>query len=126
MDFYKVSLYTQSRHKAGTGYQTMMNEALRQYLSNAEQPITETILRNVLREEIPEYLTRAAPRRSTEKVMKSTAKARRTAKRDLFAELSEGASALAEERVGKRTLRTHSVESKPAPQVTGSRRPRSR
>jgi uncharacterized protein (DUF4415 family) len=48
--------------KAGTGYQTMMNEALRQYLSDAEQPITETILRNVLREEIPEYLTRAGPR----------------------------------------------------------------
>ena len=41
--------------KAGTGYQTMMNEALRQYLSEAEQPITETILRNVLREEMPEY-----------------------------------------------------------------------
>jgi hypothetical protein len=48
--------------KASTGYQTMMNEALRQYLSEAEQPITETILRNVLREEIPEYLTRAGPR----------------------------------------------------------------
>jgi hypothetical protein len=48
--------------KAGTGYQTMMNEALRQYLSEAEQPITETILRNVLRQEIPEYLSGAAPR----------------------------------------------------------------
>ncbi len=42
--------------KAGTGYQTMMNEALRQHLSQAEQPLTETILRHVLREEIPEYL----------------------------------------------------------------------
>ena len=42
--------------KAGTGYQTMMNEALRQYLSNAEPPVTETILRHVLRQEIPEYL----------------------------------------------------------------------
>jgi hypothetical protein len=48
--------------KAGTGYQTMMNEALRQYLSQAEQPVTETILRNVLRQEIPEYF-RATPRR---------------------------------------------------------------
>ena len=45
--------------KAGTGYQTMMNEALRQYLSEAEQPVTETILRNVLRQEIPEYFSRA-------------------------------------------------------------------
>ena len=42
--------------KAGTGYQTMMNEALRQYLSDAEPPVTETILRHVLRQEIPEYL----------------------------------------------------------------------
>jgi hypothetical protein len=49
--------------KAGTGYQTMMNEALRQYLSEAEQPVTETILRNVLRQEIPEYF-RATPRRA--------------------------------------------------------------
>jgi len=48
--------------KAGTGYQTMMNEALRQYLSEAEPPITETILRHVLRQEIPEYLHGAAPR----------------------------------------------------------------
>ena len=50
--------------------------------------------------------------------MKSTAKAARAPKRDLFAELSEGLSALAEARVGKRTLRTHSVEYKAAPQVT--------
>jgi hypothetical protein len=48
--------------KAGTGYQTMMNEALRQYLSEAEQPVTETILRNVLRQEIPEYFRGAPPR----------------------------------------------------------------
>lgn len=50
--------------------------------------------------------------------MKSTPKAARAAKRDLFAELSEGLGALAEGRVGKRTLRTHSVEYKAAPQVT--------
>ncbi|HEY3242280.1 MAG TPA: BrnA antitoxin family protein [Phycisphaerae bacterium] len=49
--------------KAGTGYQTMMNEALRHYLSEAEQPVTETILRNVLRREISEYF-RATPRRA--------------------------------------------------------------
>lgn len=39
-------------------------------------------------------------------------------KRDLFAELSEGFDALAEEREGKRTLRTHSVKIKPAPKIT--------
>jgi len=48
--------------KAGTGYQTMMNEALRQYLSEAEPPLTETILRHVLRQEIPEYIHSATPR----------------------------------------------------------------
>ena len=42
--------------KAGTGYQTMMNEALRAYLSKTEAPVTEGVLRNVLRQEMPGYL----------------------------------------------------------------------
>ncbi|MCZ7564369.1 MAG: transcriptional regulator [Burkholderiales bacterium] len=42
----------------------------------------------------------------------------RKAKRDVFAELTEGMVALAESREGKRTLRTHAVEFKPAPTVT--------
>jgi putative transcriptional regulator len=48
--------------------------------------------------------------------VKSTRK--RSAKRDLFAELTEGMNAIAEVRQGKRTLRTHSIEFKPAPTVT--------
>ena len=43
---------------------------------------------------------------------------KRSARRDLFAELSEGMDALADARHGKRTLRTHSMEFKPAPTVT--------
>ncbi len=39
-------------------------------------------------------------------------------KRNLFAELSEGFDALAEERAGKRTLRTHEIEAKPQATVT--------
>jgi len=39
-------------------------------------------------------------------------------KRNLFAELTEGFDALKAEREGKRTLRTHAVENKPAPTVT--------
>jgi putative transcriptional regulator len=39
-------------------------------------------------------------------------------KRDLFAEIAEGFDALAEERAGKRTLRTYEVELKPAPEVS--------
>ena len=44
--------------------------------------------------------------------------AARKGKRDVFAELTEGMAALAENREGKRTLRTHAVEFKPAPTVT--------
>src|SRR5436190_24396310 len=52
--------------------------------------------------------------------MSTTAKAqdKRKAKRDVFAELTEGMAALAESREGKRTLRTHAVEFKPALTVT--------
>jgi putative transcriptional regulator len=49
--------------------------------------------------------------------MKARPKIKRApaAARDLFAELSEGMTALADERQGKRTLRTHVVEYRPAP-----------
>jgi len=43
---------------------------------------------------------------------------KRRAKRNLFAELTEGMESLADARHGKRTLRTHSVEFKPAHTVT--------
>jgi putative transcriptional regulator len=39
-------------------------------------------------------------------------------KRDLFAELREGVTALAEAREGKRTLRSHAVEIRPPPEMT--------
>jgi putative transcriptional regulator len=48
------------------------------------------------------------------------AKSRRYAKRNLFAELGEGMAALAQARRGKRTLRTHALEYKPAPKLTPS------
>ena len=41
---------------AGTGYQTMMNDALRTYLLKDEKPVTEGSLRNILRQELPQYL----------------------------------------------------------------------
>ena len=41
-----------------------------------------------------------------------------TKKRDLFNELIEGFDALAERRVGKRTLRTHAMKVKPVPTIT--------
>src|SRR5258707_13521821 len=55
--------------EAGTGYQTMMNEALKTYLAGGtDRPITEGILRRVIREELP-AARRAA--RSTGKQAKS-------------------------------------------------------
>jgi hypothetical protein len=50
--------------------------------------------------------------------MKAIAKGKRASKRDLFAELSEGMTALAEASQGKRTLRTYAVEFRPAPEIT--------
>jgi len=42
--------------KQGAGYQTMMNEALRQYLADTDRPITEKELRKVIRQEMPDVL----------------------------------------------------------------------
>lgn len=39
----------------GTGYQTLINEALNAYLNKpAETPVTENVLRRVLHEELPQ------------------------------------------------------------------------
>jgi uncharacterized protein (DUF4415 family) len=38
--------------QAGMGYQTMINQALRDFLSNDPGPVTEKTLRRVLREEL--------------------------------------------------------------------------
>ena len=41
--------------KLGSGYQTMMNEALKDYLAkNTERPVTESVLRRILKEEFPQ------------------------------------------------------------------------
>jgi len=38
--------------KAGYGYQTMINEALREYLGKCEKPLDATVIRQVIREEL--------------------------------------------------------------------------
>ncbi len=38
--------------ESGKGYQTMMNDALREYLSKSNRPLDEKTLRRVLREEL--------------------------------------------------------------------------
>ena len=42
--------------RSGTGYQTMINGALRKSLAETDRPVTEKVLRQVLRQEMPEYL----------------------------------------------------------------------
>lgn len=57
--------------KAGTGYQTMMNEALKAYLSKADSPVTEAVLRRVIREEVGDKgppTTRPSGRASKQRV----------------------------------------------------------
>lgn len=49
--------------KAGYGYQTMMNEALKAFLEKNEKPVTASVLRQIIREEIPG--TSRPTRRST-------------------------------------------------------------
>ena len=38
--------------KAGYGYQTMINVALREYLAKSGKPLDETVIRQVIREEL--------------------------------------------------------------------------
>src|SRR3990172_1404185 len=40
--------------RLGAGYQTMMNEALKAFLEKNEKPVTAAVLRQIIREEIPE------------------------------------------------------------------------
>lgn len=40
--------------REGIGYQTLINDTLRKDMIQTESPVTETILRQVIREELPE------------------------------------------------------------------------
>ena len=50
--------------------------------------------------------------------MRANVKTNSSASRSLIDELGEGMTALAEARQGKRTLRTHALEYRPAPTIT--------
>jgi hypothetical protein len=47
--------------RAGTGYQTMMNEALRAFLARSDAPVTEAVLRQVIRGEFLRISRPATP-----------------------------------------------------------------
>ncbi len=53
-----VEYFKQEVHKAGGGnYQTLINNALREFLNKKQAPLDEGILRKVLREELQELRT---------------------------------------------------------------------
>ncbi len=47
-----IDEFRERADEAGSGYQTMINEALREYLSKSTRPIDEKSLRKILREEL--------------------------------------------------------------------------
>lgn len=48
--------------EVGTGYQTMINDALKEHLSkNSEKPVTESVLRRILQEEFPKVTQPSTP-----------------------------------------------------------------
>jgi len=47
-----IEAFRERSDKAGYGYQTMINEALREYLAKSGKPLDETAIRQVIREEL--------------------------------------------------------------------------
>ncbi len=47
-----LETFRQEAEASGRGYQTMMNQALREYLAKSRAPIDESTLRRVVREEL--------------------------------------------------------------------------
>lgn len=47
-----IEVFRERADKAGYGYQTMINEALREYLRKSGKPLDETVIRQVIREEL--------------------------------------------------------------------------
>jgi uncharacterized protein (DUF4415 family) len=52
--------FRSSAEEAGMGYQTLINEALKEYLSqSSEKVVTESMLRRILQEEFPKMVSSA-------------------------------------------------------------------
>ena len=47
-----IKRFKAQSEKTGKGYQTLINEALKAYLGLAEQPITQELVRKIVREEL--------------------------------------------------------------------------
>jgi len=70
-----LAAFRRRAEAAGIGYQTMMNEALKQYLAETTKPLTEKRLREILVEVLPaggERLTRRSTGRAKSAARRST------------------------------------------------------
>ena len=47
-----LGAFRERADQAGSGYQTMINQALREYLDRSSAPLDESTLRRILREEL--------------------------------------------------------------------------
>lgn len=47
-----IKRFKAQSEKSGKGYQTLINEALKSYLGLTEQPITQELVRKIVREEL--------------------------------------------------------------------------
>jgi len=54
IDNVTLQAFRERAEASGTGYQTMMNDALRAYLAEAEPPLTESKLREILEKALPQ------------------------------------------------------------------------
>lgn len=52
MDDTIVGHFKAQSEKTGKGYQTLINEALKSYLGLVEQPVTQDLVRKIVREEL--------------------------------------------------------------------------
>lgn len=47
-----IDAFRQFADESGSGYQTMINDALREYLAKSSKPIDEETIRRIIREEL--------------------------------------------------------------------------
>lgn len=52
MDDAVLKRFKAQSEKSGKGYQTLINEALKSYLGLTEQPVTQELVRKIIREEL--------------------------------------------------------------------------
>jgi len=55
MDDAVLKRFKAQSEKSGKGYQTLINEALKSYLGLSEQPVTQELVRKIVREELASH-----------------------------------------------------------------------